>query len=52
MKTNFFSPLSFVEVFGFGFQDPRSGMGKKSGSGIGINTPDQQHRFFQQYRLK
>ena len=29
MTTNFFSPLSFVAVFGSGFRD-----GKKSGSGI------------------
>jgi hypothetical protein len=41
MTTKFFSPLSFVEVFGYRIRDPRSGMGKKSGSGIKI--PDPQH---------
>ncbi len=41
MTSNFFSPLSFVAVFGSGIRypgseirDPGSGMGKKSGSGI------------------
>ncbi len=29
MTTNFFSPLSFVAVFGSGIRDPGSGMGKK-----------------------
>jgi hypothetical protein len=28
MTTNFFSPLSFVAVFGSGIPDPGSGMGK------------------------
>jgi hypothetical protein len=28
MTTNFFSPLSFVAVFGSGIRDPGSGMGK------------------------
>jgi hypothetical protein len=26
MMTNFFSPLSFVAVFGYGIRDPRSGI--------------------------
>ncbi len=57
MTTNFFSPLSFVSVFGSGIQDPRSGiqdpgsviqdpgsvMGKNQGQGSGINIPDPQH---------
>jgi hypothetical protein len=53
MTTNFYSPLSFVEVFGSGIRDPRSGIGinQNPGSGIGINQnpgsriniPDQQH---------
>jgi hypothetical protein len=36
MTTNFFSPFSFIAVFGSGIRDPRSGIreGKKSGSGI------------------
>jgi hypothetical protein len=28
MTTNFFSPLSYVAVFGSGIRDPGSGMGK------------------------
>jgi hypothetical protein len=36
MKTNFFSPLSFVAVFG-------SGMGKIQDPGSGINIPDPPH---------
>jgi hypothetical protein len=36
MATNFFSPLSFVAVFG-------SGMGKNQDPGSGINIPDPQH---------
>jgi hypothetical protein len=31
--TNFFSPLSFVAVFGSGIRDPRSGMGKNQDPG-------------------
>jgi hypothetical protein len=34
MTTNFFSPLSFVAVFGFGIRDLGSEIDKKSGSGI------------------
>jgi hypothetical protein len=33
MTTNFFSPLSFVAVFGSGFRDPGSGMGKNQDPG-------------------
>jgi hypothetical protein len=33
MKTNFFSPLSFVAVFGSGIRDPGSGMGKNQEPG-------------------
>jgi hypothetical protein len=43
MTTNFFSPLSFVAVFGSGIRDPRSGiwdlgswMGKNQDPGSGI----------------
>jgi hypothetical protein len=40
---NFFSPLSFLPVFGAGIRDPRSGMGKNQDPGSGINIPDPQH---------
>jgi hypothetical protein len=40
--TNFFSPLSFVAVFGSGIPDPGSGMGKNQDPGSGINIPDPQ----------
>ncbi len=44
MTTSFFSPLSFVAVFGSGIRDPGSGIRDpgwvKSGSGI-RNTGDQ-----------
>jgi hypothetical protein len=43
MTTNFFSPLSFVVVFGSGIRDPGSGMGKNQDPGSGINIPDPQH---------
>ncbi len=43
MTTNFFSPLSFVAVFGSGIRDPGSGMGKNQDPGSGINIPDSQH---------
>ncbi len=41
MTTNFFSPLSFVAVFGSGIRDPGSGMGKNQdpGSEIGDKHP-------------
>ncbi len=53
----FFSPLSFVPVFGFRIREPRSGirnprsgirdtgygMGKNQDPGSGINIPDPQH---------
>jgi hypothetical protein len=39
----FFSPLSFLPVFGSGIRDPRSGMGKNQDPGSGINIPDPQH---------
>jgi hypothetical protein len=35
----FFSPLSFVKVFGSGIRNPGSGMGKKSGSRIRDKHP-------------
>jgi hypothetical protein len=35
MTTNFFSPLSFVAVFGSGFRDPGSGMGNNQDPGSG-----------------
>jgi hypothetical protein len=50
MTTNFFSPLSFVAVFGSGIRDPGSeirdpgsGMGENQDPGTGINIPDPQH---------
>ena len=45
MTTNFFSPLSFVTVFGSGIRDPSpgSGMVKNQDPGSGINIPDPQH---------
>jgi hypothetical protein len=43
MTTNFFSPLSFVAVFGSGIRDPGSGMGKNQDPGFGLNIPDPQH---------
>jgi hypothetical protein len=43
MTTNFFSPFSFVAVFGSGNRDPGSGMGKNQDPGSGINIPDPQH---------
>jgi hypothetical protein len=36
MTTNFFSPLSFVAVFGSGIPDPGSRMGKNQDLGSGI----------------
>jgi hypothetical protein len=45
MTTNFFSPLSFVAVFGSGIRDQGSGMGKNQDPGSGINVPDPQHCF-------
>jgi hypothetical protein len=39
----FFSPLSFVAVFGSGIRDPGSGMGENQDPGSGINIPDPQH---------
>jgi hypothetical protein len=38
----FFSPLSFVAVFGSEIRDPGSGMGKNQDPGSGINIPDPQ----------
>ena len=43
MTTNFFSPFSFVAVFGSGNRDPGSGMGKNQDPGSGIKIPDPQH---------
>ncbi len=57
MTKKFFSPLSFVAVFGSGIRDPRSGirdprseirdpgsgMGKNQDPGSGINIPDPPH---------
>jgi hypothetical protein len=43
MTTNFFSPLSFVAVFGSGMGDAGSGIGKNQDSGSGINILDQRH---------
>jgi hypothetical protein len=43
LTTHFFSPLSFVTVFGSGIRDTGSGMGKNQDPGSGINIPDPQH---------
>jgi hypothetical protein len=43
MTSNFFSPPSFVAIFGSGIRDPGSGMGKNQDPGSGINIPDPQH---------
>jgi hypothetical protein len=43
MTTNFYSPLSFIAVFGSGIWDPGSGMGKNQDPGSGIIIPDPQH---------
>jgi hypothetical protein len=44
MTTNFFSPLSFVAVFGSSeIRDPGSGMGENQDPGSGINIPDPPH---------
>jgi hypothetical protein len=42
----FFSPLSFVAVFGSRIRDPGSGMGKNQDPGSVINIPDWQHCTF------
>jgi hypothetical protein len=51
MGTNFFTPLSFIAVFGSGIRDPGSGMGKNQGPGSGINIPDPQHWLLVRYIL-
>jgi hypothetical protein len=38
MTTHFFSPLSFIAIFG-------SGMGKNQDPGSGLNIPDPHHWF-------
>jgi hypothetical protein len=43
MIKNFFSPLSFVTVFGSGIRDLGSGIGKNQDPGSGINIPDPPH---------
>ncbi len=43
MTTNFFSPLSFVAVFGSGIRDLGSRMGKIQDPGSRINILDPQH---------
>jgi hypothetical protein len=43
LKEDFFSPLSFLPVFGSWIRDPGSGMGKNQDPGSGINIPDPQH---------
>ena len=45
ITTNFFSPLSFVPVFGSEIRDPRYGMGKYQDPGSGMNILDTQHWF-------
>ncbi len=39
----FFSPMSFIAVFGSGIRDPGSRMGKNQDPGSGINIPDSPH---------
>jgi hypothetical protein len=46
MTINFFSPLSFVAVFGSGIRDPGSRKGKNQDPVSGINIPDPQHWSF------
>jgi hypothetical protein len=43
LTKDFFSPLSFLPVFGSGIRDPGSRMGKNQDPGSGINIPDPQH---------
>jgi hypothetical protein len=43
ITTHFFSPLSFVPVFGSGIRDPGSRMGKNQDPKSGINIPNPQH---------
>jgi hypothetical protein len=45
MTTNFFSPMSFIAVFGSGsgIRDRGSEMGKNQDPGSGINIPDPPH---------
>jgi hypothetical protein len=43
MITNFFSPLSFVTVFGSGIRDPGFGISKNQDPGSRINIPDPPH---------
>jgi hypothetical protein len=45
MTTNFFSPLSFVAVFGSEIRNLGSGIGKNQDPGSRINNPDPQHWF-------
>ncbi len=47
LTTNFFSPLSFVAVFGSRIRDPGSGIGKNQDPGSAINIPDPQHWYFE-----
>ncbi len=56
MTTNFFSPLSFVAVFGSGIRDPRSGIRDPGwvkirirDPGSGINIPDPQHCLYMMF---
>jgi hypothetical protein len=45
--TNFFSPFSFVAVFGSGIRDTRSWIrDKNQDPGYGLNNPDLQHWFW------
>ena len=45
IATSFFSPPSFVAVFGSGIRDPGSGTGKNQNPGSGTNIQDPQHWF-------
>jgi hypothetical protein len=40
MTTNFFSPLSFVAVFGSGIRDPRSGIRDKHPGSATLSDPN------------
>jgi hypothetical protein len=52
MTTNFFSPFSFVAVFGSRIQDPGSEMGKNQDPGSGKNIPDPQHCLQPVFRIR
>jgi hypothetical protein len=44
LTSNFFSPLSFVAVFGSGIRDPGSGMGKNQDPDPGSATLERRQK--------